>query len=110
VIDPGTNTVVRTITLPNVSQPFGIAFSPAGDHAYVALEGTGKLLQLDPVSGAQTGSVDVGPHPRQISITQNGATVYVSRFVSPPQPGEETASSCRMQRTAARWSRSTRRR
>jgi YVTN family beta-propeller protein len=42
VIDPGSNTVVRTINLPFASQPFGIAFSPTGDHAYVALEGAGS--------------------------------------------------------------------
>jgi YVTN family beta-propeller protein len=90
VIDPATNTVTRTINLPFSSQPFGIAFSPTGDHAYVALEGTGRLLQLDPATGAQTGSVDVGPHPRQLSITQDGRTIYVSRFVTPMLPGEET--------------------
>jgi YVTN family beta-propeller protein len=90
VIDPGTNTVVRTINLPNASQPFGIAFSPAGDHAYVALEGSGKLLQLNPATGAQTGSADVGPHPRHIAITHDGRTIYVSRFVTPLLPGEDT--------------------
>jgi mono/diheme cytochrome c family protein len=41
-------------------------------------------------SGAQTGSADVGPNPRHISITYDGQTIYVSRFVTPPLPGEET--------------------
>jgi YVTN family beta-propeller protein len=90
VVDPGTNSVVRTISLPKASQPFGIAFSPTGDHAYVALEGTGRLLKLDPATGAQVASLDVGPHPRHLAITHDGATVYVSRFITPPVPGEGT--------------------
>lgn len=90
VIDPGTLAVVKTVTLPYASQPFGLAFSPTQSIAFVTLEAGGKLLKLDAVSGAQLGSVDVGANPRHVSVTGDGSTVYVSRFITPPLPGEST--------------------
>ena len=92
VINPDTLAVTRTITLPGASQPAGIAFAPDGNHCYVTLEATGKLLRLDPTTGATTGSVDVGSRPRHLSITADSGQVLVSRFISPPVPGESTAA------------------
>ena len=57
----------------------------------MVLEASGNLLKLDASSGAQLGSVAVGEHPRHVAIDGAGATVYVSRFITPPQPGEATA-------------------
>jgi YVTN family beta-propeller protein len=91
VIDPSTLAVTRTVSLPFASQPFGIAMSPTGGYAYVALEAAGKLVKVNVASYAQAGSVDVGANPRHVSVTSDGNTVYVSRFVTPPQPGESTA-------------------
>jgi YVTN family beta-propeller protein len=92
VLSPASLTVSRTIGLPRASQPFGIAFSPTGGFAFVALEGTGMLLKLDAASYSVAASVSVGPNPRHVSVSHDGATVYVSRFVTPPLPGEDTAS------------------
>jgi len=92
VINAGTLTVSRTITLPFASQPFGIAFAPTGGYAYVALEGSGRLLKLDATSGAQVASLAVGANPRHLSVSGDGGTVYVSRFITPRLPGEETAT------------------
>ena len=52
----------------------------------------GQLLKLDTTSYAQTGSAVVGPNPRHLSISGDGARLYVSRFVTPPLPGEGTAT------------------
>ena len=90
VISPDTLTVSRTIALPKSSQPAGIAFDPDGSHCYVTLEATGRLLRLNPTTGAETGNVDVGDRPRHFSITGNGGKVLISRFISPPVPGEQT--------------------
>ncbi|MFN0122626.1 MAG: discoidin domain-containing protein, partial [Blastocatellia bacterium] len=90
VIDPAALAVAQTFSLPYGSQPYGIAF--AGGAAWVALEAAGKLCRLDAVSGAVTGTVNVGPHVRHLSITGDGARVYVSRFITPPVPGEATAA------------------
>ncbi len=92
IIDPGTLAVVATIPLPRGSQPFGLAFSPAGSAAYVVLEGLGKLLKVDGVSRQVVGEVSVGPNPRHLAITGDGASIYVSRFITPLLPGENTAN------------------
>jgi YVTN family beta-propeller protein len=91
VIDATTREVVRTIALPAGSQPFGIVSSPVGGVMYVALEATGRLLKIDAASYATLASLDVGPNPRQLSVTGDGNRVYVSRFITPPLPGESTA-------------------
>ena len=83
--------VVQTLTLPFASQPFGVAFAPTGGLAFVALEASGKLLKLDAATGAVLGTADVGPNPRHVSVNSDGTLVYVSRFVTPPLPGESTA-------------------
>ncbi len=91
VIDPSTLTVTSTISLPRASQPYGIAFVPGGAHAFVVLGATGQLVKLDAASFAQVGSVSVGPNPRHVAIAADGS-VYVSRFITPPLPGESTAA------------------
>lgn len=92
IVDPVSLAVTRTITLPFASQPFGIAMSPAGGLAYVALEATGTLLKIDVRSYAQAGSLYVGANPRHVSVNGDGSLAYVSRFITPPQPGESTAT------------------
>jgi YVTN family beta-propeller protein len=90
VIDPATLAINRTLALPRASQPFGIAMSAGGSFALVALEATGQVLKFSTSSYAQTGSATVGGNPRHVSITGDGATAYVSRFVSAPLSGEST--------------------
>ncbi len=91
VIDPVLLDVVQTIELPPASQPHGLVFDGAGLNAYVALEATGRVLALDPYSGAQTGLVDVGPRPRHLALTADDTSLLVSRFVTPSVPDEDTA-------------------
>jgi YVTN family beta-propeller protein len=92
VVNSATLAVVRTIALPFASQPFGIVADPSSNAVYVALEALGRVLKLDAVSGSVLGSVDVGPNVRHLSLTGDGTRLYASRFISPPQPGESTAS------------------
>ena len=91
VINPSTLAVTRTLSLPFASQPFGIAMAPTGGFAYVALEAAGRLLKMDVAAYTVAGSVDVGANPRHVSVNSNGSLVYVSRFITPFQPGESTA-------------------
>jgi YVTN family beta-propeller protein len=90
VISSATLAVTQTVALPNASMPYGVAISPGDGSLWVTLEATGQLLRLNG-SGAVTGSLAVGPSPRQVSISGDGARVLVSRFVTPPLPGEATA-------------------
>ncbi len=92
IINPSTLTVVQTLTLPFASQPFGVAFAPDDSAAYIVLEATGKLLKLNPTNGAQLASLDIGANPRHLSVTADSSKVLVSRFITPPMPGEATAN------------------
>jgi YVTN family beta-propeller protein len=92
VIDGTSLAVVRTIALPRASMPFGVAMSPSGDAAYVALEATGQLLKFNTSTYAQSGALTIGANVRHVSVASDGASVYVSRFITPPQPGESTAT------------------
>jgi YVTN family beta-propeller protein len=93
VIDPAVLAIKRTISLPRASQPFGIAISAAdGGFALVALEATGQVLKFSTGTYAQTGSAAVPGNPRHVAISSNGATAFVSRFVSAPLAGEATAA------------------
>jgi YVTN family beta-propeller protein len=99
VIDPASRKVVRTLSLPRGSQPFGIVMSPVASVAYVALEAGGQVLKFDALAYAQTGAANVGLNVRQLSITADGTSLYASRFVTPLLPGESTAAVAPTART-----------
>ena len=84
--------VQATLALGRGTEPHGIATDPQGNRVYVALEGSGELVQLDAVSGSELGRLDVGLFARHVSVTADGSKVFASRFVTPPVPGEGTAS------------------
>ncbi len=92
VIDRTSLAVVQTIALPRAAMPFGLVFAPDGSAAYVTLEALGQLQKLHPGTGAVIGSVAVGPSPRHLSITAASDRILVSRFITPPLPGEATAT------------------
>ncbi|OYW76560.1 MAG: hypothetical protein B7Z37_08170 [Verrucomicrobia bacterium 12-59-8] len=92
IINTHTRSVVATVNVSHGTRPFGIVFDPAGTAAWVALEGTGRVLKLNPRTGAQLASVNVGGPVRHLSISADSARVYASRFISPRVPGENTAT------------------
>ena len=92
IINTSTRKVARTVTLARGSRPFGLVFNPLGGNAWVALEGTGRVLRLDPSTGAQTASIDAGGPVRHLSISADGTLLYASRFITPRVPGENTAT------------------
>jgi YVTN family beta-propeller protein len=92
VINPAILGVSRTIALPRASQPYGVVMSPTGSYAYVSLGATGQLRKISVATSATIGTLAVGSNPRHLSISSNGNTVYVSRFITPPLPGESTAA------------------
>ena len=92
VIDASTLAVTGTVALPAGTRPHGLVFDHTGTSAYVSLEATGSIARLAIASGALTGAADVGPNPRGVALSTDGATLYVSRFITPPQPGEATTN------------------
>jgi len=90
IIDPQRLIVADTLNLPRASQPHGLVFSPIANEAYVVLEATGQLLELDGSTGSVLSSLEVGLHARHLAISGDGSQVFVSRFITPPIPGEST--------------------
>ena len=92
ILSPSTLAVVQTLTLARGARPFGVVFDPDGTDGWIACEGTGILLRMNPSTGAQTGSLNVGLNARHLSVLADSSRVLVTRFVTPPLPGENTAS------------------
>ena len=92
ILSSNTFAVAQTLTLPRGSRPFGIAFDPQGGAAWLTLEQTGRLLKLHPSTGAVLADISVGKDVRHLSVNGAGNRVFVSRFITPPLPGEATAN------------------
>lgn len=92
ILNPNTFAVAQTLTLPRGSRPFGIVFDPQGSAAWLTLEQTGRLLKLNPSTGAVLADLAVGKDVRHLSVNATGSRVFVSRFITPPLPGEATAT------------------
>ena len=91
LIDPLTLLASGKISLPRASLPHGLAMSPDGKNAFVALEATGQILKYNTATLARTGMAAVGANPRHLAVRSDGSNVLVSRFITPLQPGESTA-------------------
>lgn len=92
IVDPSLLEVVRTIALPRGSRPEALLFEPGEASAWVSLRGLGAVARVDAVTGELTAMVDVGRSPRGLALSPDGATLYVSRFITPPLPGESTTA------------------
>ena len=92
IIRSNNYTIAQTVSLPRGSRPYGVVFDPAGANAYVALENGGKVLKLNPTTGATVASLEVGLHVRHLSVTADGARLLATRFVTPRLPGEDTTN------------------
>lgn len=83
-----TGDLLHTIVLPPGSKPFGIVMNFARAVAYVTLQGTGQLAELDLNSGAILRLVQAGPWATGVSVDPSGERIFVSRFISPKDHGE----------------------
>ncbi|MBL9144325.1 MAG: putative Ig domain-containing protein [Verrucomicrobiaceae bacterium] len=92
IISGSTLAVVQTIGLARGSRPFGIAFDPDGTDGWIACEGTGQLLRMNPTTGVQVGALLIGLDARHVSVSADSSRVFVTRFITPLLPGEQTAT------------------
>ncbi len=96
--DDATLTVLRAsdgrqeqlIPLPRASRPYGVVLDPAGTHVYVSLQASGLLLKLRASDGSELGRAAVGPDPRGLAVTADGARIFVTRLRSPDTHGVVT--------------------
>jgi len=84
----GDGDLLHTIALPRGSKPFGIAMNSARGVAYVTLQGTGQLAELDLLNGAVLRLVAAGPWATGVSVDPSGTRVFVTRLISPVDHGE----------------------
>ncbi len=70
------------------SAPIGVALTPDGASAFVALAGRGEVRRYAVATRAQSGVVAPGPNPRGVAVSADGSRVLVSRFLSPAHHGE----------------------
>ncbi|MBL8329748.1 MAG: DUF1929 domain-containing protein [Rubrivivax sp.] len=92
VIDTGTLAVTRTLPLPRGSQPYGVVASPANGFALVTLSASGQLLKIGTTAFEIQAQRDLGTHVQHLSLDSSAGTAYVSRFITPPLPGEATVT------------------
>ena len=90
VLNSADGSLIQTIDLARGSAPYGIAMAPLANTAYVTLEATGQLLEISTVSNTVQRTLDIGPMPRGIAISEDGLRLFVTRFVSPASNGEIT--------------------
>ena len=93
VLNGKTGETSHTLDLPYASRPYGIAFAPASDTAFVTLQAVGRLARVDTGTHTVTGIVNVGPTPRAMAITADGQRILVTRWISPASHGEVTEVS-----------------
>lgn len=92
VIDPDSLLLVDGVMFPQASRPRGIVSSPATSHAYVTLEGLGRLVQISTTTKEVEQSLDLDSAPRGLAASPDGARLWISQFISSPAPLEETTS------------------
>ncbi len=90
VITTSNLAVAQTVALPTGSQPYGVVLAADGS-AWVASEGTGRVTRVS-AAGVPGASVDVGTNVRHLALSADETRLLVSRFITPPQPGEGTAT------------------
>lgn len=87
VIDETSRSHLATIPLPRGSEPFGIVFNPRNTRAYVSLQATGQIVELDASSRTVLRQLDVGPTPRALAISADGQRLFITRFISTAEQG-----------------------
>ncbi len=92
IINTSTFAVASTVTLARGSRPFGLVFHTGTARAWLALEGTNRILRLSITNGSTSATINLTSPPRHLSISADGGRLYASRFISPPVPGENTAT------------------
>ena len=88
ILDPSTGGLVQSVDLGAGSRPFGVVFNPAGNAAYVTLQGQQGIVKLHPTSGAVQASLSLGGSPRGIAISGDSSRILVTRYISPVDHGE----------------------
>ncbi len=102
LVDLDAQRAVDFFRLPYASQPAGIVFSPSGD-AYVTLMALGEVAHIDGTSHEVVARRQVAPFLRGITISGDGASLWVTRFISQGDHGEVYRLDANTLDTVARY-------
>src|SRR6185436_861777 len=93
VIATATNTVIATVLTDN--QPFGIAFTPGGERAYVANFVGSSVQAIDTATTTVVATIssDSARTPAAIALTPDGGFAYAANFNSNTVSAIDTASN-----------------
>jgi len=82
VINRATGSVTATHMLPYASAPHAIVIDEATNTAYISLEATQKIQQMDATTGALESSLTVSAWPRSMTLDRSRGKLWVSHFIS----------------------------
>ncbi len=89
ILNAATGGPVAQIGFDHGAAPHGLVFSPGGGAtAFCTLEGSGKIVKLDPVARSVTATLALGSKPRALAVSGDGARLWITRFISPATHGE----------------------
>ena len=86
IIHPTACKNIRKISLQKGSLPYGVIFDTDGIYAYVTLQGTGEVLKISP-DGEIIDKIKLSQNIRDLSISPDSKTIYVSKFISDHHQG-----------------------
>ncbi|UXI65857.1 PKD domain-containing protein [Tahibacter amnicola] len=83
VLNEDTGSTVAEIDTGYGSAPFAVALTPSGTTAFVSLFGKGVVRRYDTATRQMTGERTLGPGTRALAVSADGASVFVTRLLSP---------------------------
>ncbi|MEO1575658.1 MAG: cytochrome c peroxidase, partial [Pseudomonadota bacterium] len=92
VISATTLSVEDTVALPYGGQPHALVFNASGSAYYVVLEARALVQKRDALTHDVLAELALGGSPRHATMTYDDARLLVTNFITPPVPGEDTAS------------------
>jgi YVTN family beta-propeller protein len=90
IVSPASMSVTQTLSLARASQPYGVVIDASGQ-VYVTHEATGLVVRMSG-SGAVNASVTLASGIRHLALNGSGSQLLITRFITPPMPGESTAA------------------
>ena len=69
-------------------QLHGVIASPDGQTVYATGMATGRVYRFDTVARNMTDSLEVGPNPRAMTLSDDGSKLLVTRFISDKDSGQ----------------------
>lgn len=82
VLSGANGQIISTIVLHPGSQPFGIVLDSNNQYAYVSAMAEGSIYRIDMATQSVSDTLEVGPSPRALALSNDDNTLLATRFVS----------------------------